>query len=82
MFSSNHSSANFSSLNSLPCSITASIAFFTSSGPIYTALAPQLGDDPLWLSYRDMPQASYDIVMILMILGRLEIIVFFAPAET
>lgn len=63
---------------SFQAAFTASIAFFTSSGPIYTALAPQIGVDPLWLSYRDMPQASYDIGMILMLLGRLEIIVFFA----
>lgn len=63
---------------SFQAAFTAAISFFTNSGPIYTALAPPFGDDPLWLTYRDMPQLSYDIGIVLMILGRLEIIVFFA----
>lgn len=63
---------------SFSAAFSASIAYFANAGPIYPALTPPLGSDDQWLGYRDMTQSAHSIGMILMLLGRLEIIVFLA----
>lgn len=63
---------------SFPAAFSASIAYFSNAGPIYTALTPPLGTDDQWLAYREMSSMAHSIGMMLMLLGRLEIIVFLA----
>lgn len=57
---------------------SASISYFSNAGPIYTALTPPAGVDNQWLGYRDMTATSHAIGIVLMLLGRLEIIIFLA----
>lgn len=58
--------------------LTGSIAFFANAGPVYTALQPLAGAAGTWPQIAELGTAGQITAIVLMLLGRLEIMVILA----
>lgn len=58
--------------------LTGSIAFFANAGPVYTALKPLAGSAEIWPQISELGTAGKITAIMLMLLGRLEIMVILA----